>query len=472
MSSDLSSAPAFRNARPAPVWTAVVLAMAVCSVGCAVHRPDMATARSAFAAGDLGAADATLREIADSRSKESDAAALDLAIVELASGDSLAAEQRLRKLRDQFDSRPLLTPLADTASMVTDDRTRIYRSSGYEQVMIRSMLALCSLSRDAADAEAYTLQAQMKQQELAKHAEERGLMETVAEAGTQAYQPMAMTSYLRGVLREATHRDYDDATKAYQLVSQIRPDFRPAHEDIARASGGTHSRPGHGVIYVLACVGRGPVLVEQEAETTTTAMNIASALLSNVSNDEDSEEDDDDRQVILGNIASVKIPVVAIPDSPTAALATTIDGQVYGATQTLTDVADLAIRQNEIERPWTIARAVMRRVTKESMVATAGRQLGLSGTPGKLFHLAAASAWSASESADTRCWGLLPREVQVLRAELPTGSHAVTLTPLGFDGGEIGTPVQTSVSIEDGRNHYLIAIAPGRHVFLAGEPTP
>ena len=30
------------------------------------------------------------------------------------------------------------------------------------------------------------------------------------------------------------------------------------------------------------------------------------------------------------------------------------------------------------------------------------------------------------EAADTRCWGLLPDKIQVLRIELPAGRHRVT----------------------------------------------
>ena len=32
-------------------------------------------------------------------------------------------------------------------------------------------------------------------------------------------------------------------------------------------------------------------------------------------------------------------------------------------------------------------------------------------------------AWEATEAADTRCWGLLPEKIQVLRIELPAGRH-------------------------------------------------
>ncbi len=395
-------------------------------VGCARSLQSIESARDAFAAGDLAQADKTLREASQRRGRFKDASSLDLAMVELASGDAKAAERRLLTLRDRFDRLPEITPIHEAAAIATDDTARVFRPAGYEEVMIRAMLAICSLADDQFDAESYTLQAMAKQTELARRAEERGGAESA-----EAYQPIAFAPYLRGMLREATHHDYDDATRAYQLVSAVRPQFAPAQEDISRASGGVHSAPGHGVLYVIACVGRGPMLQETVAPTTTVALQIASVALNATTND----EGDDQRDVpTLPNIASVKVPQVVLPPSDIAAVGVRIGGHLYGATQTLTDVGELAVRQTTAEMPWTIARAVVRRVTKEAAVAKVGDSLGLDGDAGSLFHFAAASAWSGVEHADTRCWGLLPREIQVLRAELPVGTHQVDLQALGYEG--------------------------------------
>ncbi|MEM9589602.1 MAG: hypothetical protein AAGA03_20130, partial [Planctomycetota bacterium] len=434
-------------------------------VGCASRRNQIRDAQVAFANGDLSSARESLLEIAHSRSHARDAAQLDLAMVELAAGDAEAAENRLRILRDRFDALPDSAPIREAKSLITDDRSRLFRPTGYEEVMIRGMLAICSLATDQTDAEAYSLQAEMKQTELARLAEERGLASQWVAAGEKSFQPIAFAPYLRGMLREATHRNYDDATRAYQLVSQVQPDFIPAHEDIARASGGVHSRPGHGVVYVLACVGRGPVLTETTAETTSTALSIASSILNAETNDSDDDEKDESVPV-LPNIASVKVPTVSIPPQTIQAIGVLVDGQLFGQTQTLTDVTDLAVGQLNSEMPWTIARAVVRRATKESMIAAASDQMGIQGDAGRLFHFAAASAWGASESADTRCWGLLPREIQVLRAELPVGTHQIGLSPMNVGGQSAGPMARQDVTVVDGRNHYVVAIAPDRFVHL------
>ncbi len=403
--------------------------------------------------GDLAAANEKLSQLADSKGRFSDAASLDLAMVELAAGDVSAAEARLRRLRDKFDATPDVTVVREAASLVTDDTARTFRPAGYEEVMIRSMLAICSLAGDASDAESYALQAAMKQSELARAATDRGLLDA-----TDVYQPIAMAPYLRGMLREATHHQYDDAARAYKLVSDVRPQFAPAAADIARASGGIHSAPGHGVLYVIACVGRGPRLQESVAETTSAALSIASVVFNSQTNQPTRGEG---HPLVLPNIASVKVPAVVLPPSNIASVGARIDGTLYGATQTLTDINELAVRQTEAEMPWTIARAVVRRAAKESAVAAAGDSLGLDAVAGSLFQFAAASAWSGSENADTRCWGLLPREIQVLRAELPSGTHQLQLEPLGFAGQPVSQGIVRQFDITDGRNQYVIVIAPG-----------
>ncbi|WP_146527241.1 hypothetical protein [Novipirellula artificiosorum] len=429
--------------------------------GCAGGLRKIDNARGAFAAGDLDTSAETLSELAESRRRFADAAALDLAMVELARGDARSAEQRFRKLRDQFDAQPKLAPLSEVASIVTDDTARVFRPTGYEQIMIRTMLAVCSLATDGADAESYAMQAVMRQKELASEAEDRGV-----EDVSQAYQAVAFAPYIRGILREATHHDYDDAAKAYQLVSAVQPSFRAATRDMERASVGSHSAPGHGVLYVIGCVGRGPVLREVEAPTTTSAMQIASSVL-NAQNNRDNDEGDSGDVIALPNIASVKVPAVFVPDSGIVAIGVRADGVAVGVTETLTDVGMLAQQQNDAEMPWTIARAVIRRAAKETAVATAGNSLGLSGTAGSLFHFAASSAWSSTEHADTRCWGLLPRQIQVLRVELPAGEYDIGLHSLGPTGMEMGIGRIKPITLIDGKNEYMIAIAPDETIYLA-----
>jgi uncharacterized protein len=142
-----------------------------------------------------------------------------------------------------------------------------------------------------------------------------------------------------------------------------------------------------------------------------------------------------------------------------------VGGRLFGATQTLTDVGALAVHQQQAEMPWTIARAVVRRATKETTVAKTGDALGLDGAVGSLFHFAAATAWSSTENADLRCWGLLPREIQVFRAELPAGQHKINLQPLSYHGNALSVGPIKTVDIRDGVNQYMIVLAPGATLY-------
>lgn len=415
--------------------------------GCAAFRPDIQRGRTAYHLGDFETARTELQKVAQSRSRAAKAAQLDLAMVQLASGHSDQAIVSLRRLRDEFNDDSAAAPLATAASIVADDNLRVYRPAGYEQVMIRSLLALGSLASGDGDAESYALQAQMFQADLARQAEARGLI-----AAGEVYQPLALAPYLRGVMRESTLRDYDDAARAYQLVSHWEPRFAPAQSDIERCLAGVHSPAGHGVLYVIALVGRGPILQPADAETTTAALEIASHLYAFQSAD----------RLRLPNFVSVKVPQVVVPHSPAAAVSIDSSGVWLGATQSLVDIGAMAQAQCEAEMPWTIARAVVRRMTKEVAVTQASQAVGLSGFGRDLANFATINTWSLTEQADTRCWGLLPREIQVLRAELPVGSHRIGLSVVDDHGKPLGVTQSVDVEIHDGQNSYLTTIASER----------
>jgi len=455
-----------------PAELLLLLVAIACLPGCARSVATIGSARQAFAVGDLTTAAVTLKEVASEHSEVQETAELDMAVIELATGSPSAAERRLRAMRDRFDTAAKINPFSETVAVLTDDNAKHFRPAGYEEVMIRTMLAICSLAGDQVDAESYTLQAINRQSKLAAKANKRGL------DGGKIYQPIAIAPYLRGVLREATHHDYDDASRYYQLASTVQPDFTAAATDIARSKSGTHSAKGNGVLYVISCVGRGPVLQETVAPTTTATLAIASSVLNSATNqtgDDEAKENGTDQSdpeevPALPNIASVKVPEVVIPESPVASVGIFVNGEPIGRTETLTNVAELAIRQNQAEMPWTIARAIVRRVTKEAAVASIGDAMGLEGTAGSLFHFATASAWSGMEKADTRCWGLLPREIQVLRTELPAGSHQVQVVPLGCQNGLLSNGTQQPITIINGRNQYMIVMAPSAEMHVVYQP--
>jgi hypothetical protein len=107
-----------------------------------------------------------------------------------------------------------------------------------------------------------------------------------------------------------------------------------------------------------------------------------------------------------------------------------------------------------------LARAVVRRVVKNGLILGTKEVVGQDrNSPLNIGLDVLGLAWMAAESADTRCWGLLPEKIQVLRIELPAGDHQVTLQP-STHYGPAGSEEHQLVNIANGRNTYLLANFP------------
>jgi uncharacterized protein len=418
--------------------------IAVCS-GCASHAERTLKLHNAYYDNQLPAAQAAADERLKHERANNDLLKLDQAMIDLAAGKAAAAEQKLREVRDRFDQLEGANAAGKAASYLTDDNRRAYSGEDYEKVLIRAFLALSNLMHDGGDAEAYSLQLIDKQEQIIAGGEDKKGNNPKAN-----YQRVALAPYLRGVLREATHLDYDDAERSYLAVVNWQPAFQAGRFDLDRAVHGHHSAPGNGVVYVFALTGRGPYKEEAIEVPSTAALFIAGEIVSAVG-----------QQTVPPNVAPVKVPRVVARRSNIAAVSVSTGSQQLGATETITDVTQLAIQQSEALYPTVIARAVARRLLKNGIVyggkEAAGIQKG--SLPGLAIDLAGL-AWQATESADTRCWGLLPDRIQVLRLELPAGQHDLRLTPLNHGGTPTGRPATHRIHVADSRNTYLLASFP------------
>ena len=424
--------------------------------GCATHADRLVAVRNAYYSGDLAAAESIITEGLKSDKRDADVLRLEQAMVQLSNGRAHEAEQTLRLVRDRFDELSQASVAETTASYLTDDTRRGYAGEDYEQVLIRGFLALANLMHDGGDAEAYSLQLIDKQEQIiAAGAREDG------ENPKLSYQRVALAPYVRGVLREATHVDYDDAERSFVTVVNWQPGFQAGRFDLERAARGTHSAPGHGVLYVFALTGRGPFKVETVEVPSSAALLISGEIVSALGD-----------QTVPPNVAPVKVPKVVRQACTVDCVGVRVNGQPAGRTETITDVSDLAVRQYEAIYSQVVARAVARRCLKKGIVYGGKEMTGIDkgSLPGLAFDLAGI-AWEAAESADTRCWGLLPDRIQVLRIELPAGTHEVILQPQTAHGTSRRPTVQR-VEIADGRNTYLLASAPDNVVgqVLVSEP--
>ncbi len=423
-----------------------LIAAATC--GCTTHEQRLIAVRDQFYTGNLELARQTIDKERKRYRKESDVLLLEKSIIELADGHPKQAERMLREVRDNFDHLEQFSAGEAAASMLTDDNAHSYAGEDYEKVLVRAMLAVTNLLEDGQDAGAYALQVSDKQQQIIEAGADKS-----GDNPKLSYQHVAVGAYIQGMLREATHANYDDAARASAMVCSWQPDFPYAQQDLERATHGRHSAPGNGVLYVFTFVGRGPLKAEKVEVPSTAALAIAGAVLSATS-----------KYGLPPNIAPVKVPIVIVPPSQLTEVRVAVDQQPVGATATITDVGRMAVQQYEAIYPRVLARAIVRRVVKNGIILGAEEAAGKQGgSPLNLGLEVLGLVWMASEAADTRCWGLLPDKIQVLRVELPAGDHQVTLQPSAV-GNPVGSQEHQLVTIANGRNTYMLANFPDPHL--------
>jgi hypothetical protein len=432
------------------LWLALALALS----GCTSYAQRIRTPRELFYNGRVEQAAEQLEKQLKHAGKDRDVVALDLAMAQLFAGRPQEAEKLLRDVRNRFDYLEQKDLAEAALSYLTDDNRRAYAGEDYEKVLIRVMLALADLMLGGQDAEAYSLQVNAKQEQIiagGARLDEKNNPKT-------AYQRVAVGAYLHGVLREATHHNYDDAERAFATVVSWQPGFPSALSDLRRVQSGRHSAPSHGVLYVFAFVGRGPFKVESSEVPTSQAMLIADRILSAVG-----------KHSLPPTLAAIKVPQVARYRNQVDRMLVVVDGRPRGTTDTITNVGQMAVQQCEAIHTHTLARAVARRAVKKAAVYAVKDTTGANPLV-SLAMDAAGVAWEASESADTRCWALLPDSIQVLRLELPAGEHVVELGP-ARGTTSAGPTSRAAVRIEDGRNTYALVCCPEQvagHVLVSG----
>ena len=425
---------------------ALLLALLVVGLtGCSTHADRLRQIRTAYGNGDLSQAETLLEKSLAKRGADTELLYLESAIVRLAAGKPHEAERLLRQVRDQFDHVEQTSAAETALVMLTDDQRKEYPGEDYEKVLIRAFLALSNLLHSGGDAEAYSLQIAEKQQQIIENG-----VDAEGSNAKGVYQQVALGPYLRGTLREATHRDYDDAARNWAMVVDWQPEFSSGPSHLQRALHGRHSAPGDGVLYVFALVGRGPAKEEVAEVPSSAALLVADRILSGIL-----------KHQLPPTVTPIKIPRVVATSNHVSHVQVVLPGQAPMVTETITDVTRMALHQYQAVQTEIMARAVARRLVKKSVIYGTKEAIGMSRGSLETIPLDIAGiVWEATERADTRCWSLLPDTIQVLRMELPAGEHALELQPVDRHGRPLNSPARPSVMIEDGRNTYMLLNVP------------
>lgn len=386
--------------------------------------------------------------------KEQDVYDLNAASLELAAGNIDEAKRKLLSARDNFDAieEQLVKKAGENLLQYwTDDNMVSYEGEDYEKVMIRVHLAIADLLGSGQDARAYAHQIAALQDEIVS----RGAIDDPRDSGKKlnpktAYPRVPIGPYIEGLLWEETYTDSSEAARSYAKVAQWRPQFKQGKEDLVRAQTSVHSRPGYGRLYVFAFVGRGPRKEQVNAEVTQFAMLVADQIFSATN-----------KYSVPPTLAPVPIPALVVEEPYVDGVALDVDGDRVGQTETLADVNEMAIKQYEATKDQLIARAVVRRVVKKGTVYAA-KEIGQVSPWVSLAADVGGVVWEAAETADTRCWGLLPAKIQVLSVELPAGEHQITFSPCDRNGRNLGATLTRSVRVDANRNAYTLVNYPDR----------
>jgi len=422
--------------------------------GCATHADRLRAARQSFYTGNTLSARAKIdEELKKGHRKEHDVLKLDQAVIDLFSGDTKSAKKALREVRDSFDHLEQKSATEGVLAMLTDDNAVAYAGEDYEKVMIRVLLTLADLVDEGNDAAAYSLQINAKQNEIIQSGLGLGNVkemknpenpdETINPKG--AYKYLAIGPYLRGLIREETLTNYDDAFYAYQQVQQLAPGFQQGRFDLNRVVNSRHSAQGNGVVYVFTFIGKGPYKEKETADATQIGLLIADQIFSATN-----------KYSVPPTVAPVWIPKVVVPYNRIQTVSVKVNQQLIGNTETITNVSQLALEQYEASRNVIIARAIMRRIVKKGVIYAAKEVADVNPWISLAMDLGGI-VWEATETADTRCWGLLPEKIQVLRLELPEGKHEISLIPKGESGYPIGESRTETIRVHRGRNTYVLA---------------
>jgi hypothetical protein len=442
--------------------------------GCASFGERTTKIRSNFANGDLAKANAEIEKALKTRKRsDADLHNLNRAIISLSSGKPKEAETLLRQVRDNFDhhERERAKKVVEKAvSMLADDNTISYAGEDYENVLIRVFLALSNLMHDGTDAPAYALQVGYKQNEIVQKGAVQDPQDPKKTVNPKAaaYRQVAIGQYLIGAMQEATYRNQDDAVKAYEAVCAWEPGFVQGRQDLERARRSVHAQSGNGVVYVFALVGSGPFKVQKNCEVLHEAQIWTTFLIAMMSN-----------RPTLPDFAPIMIPYIVRSMENRTALHVSIDGKWNGSTETITDISKMAEEQFEAVKPQIIARAVIRRAFKKAVVYGTKEATDANTWVGLLMDVGG-MVWESVETADTRCWNLLPAEIQVTRLEVPAGERRLTLQPMSrvysmSHRGHIvsehsthtGSAQSKTIKVEPGRNTYVLANFPNNE--LVGE---
>ncbi len=345
---------------------------------------------------------------------------LDIGLSFHSSGRYQESNQAFLKADEIAEIKDYTSLSKEAATLLTSDNIKDYKGEDFENVLISTYLAMnYALMGDTENA---LVEARRVNHKLYRMVNE----------GQRKYQQSAFARYLSAILYEAEH-NYNDAYVDYKNTYQLRNNFAGLRWDLWRCA------------WLL----RMPDEMEKwDQEFNLTAQDHARAqLLGPKSNQGEIIVlyENGISPIKRPNPAFTQIPKFYPRSNPVSYAKVEVNGVDQGNTALLEDIESTAIQNLDEKFGGILAKKIAGLVAKEAVAYQIGKS-----TNSPILGLIAKIAMYASDQADVRSWNLLPRDLQILRIPVASGTYTVRVLPEGW------SPLpEKTVQIGPGQKHFL-----------------
>lgn len=307
------------------------------------------------------------------------------------------------KVLDAFWERPTVSgrSLSENAlSFVVNDKTLPYDGEGFEVALLHAYLAWTFLLKGDLDGAAVEVR--------------KGyVVQQVEEERYESEYGMNRFARFVSALTQEQDRAYDEAELDLVPLAEALPDNQAVSYSLERVrrlqSGAGGAEFAHPQLIVIYEQGQMPQKIAKEFVYPTGR-----------------------------TFGRISVPAFGPPRPEARRMRVELDGQSLGEPQVVEDVLSVARANLQDRIAWLTAKTIGRSAAKSILIGEASRNVAkdqgdfagfMVGMVGGLI-----STWS--ERADLRSWLTLPVTIQVLRAPVEPGTHAVRLVLLDLNGGE------------------------------------
>lgn len=440
--------------------------------GCwTTRRQWIEQSRWQYHTGDWQGADESLQKALKRPRRDESVLKLDQAMVRMSQGDLAESVRLFQDVRDDFASQPVGLAWQNASSYLTDDNTRPYLGEDHEKILLSVLLTIADWVRGGGDAVAYahqmgdSLDAFLTARQAALSAESSSAVSATAVEGesggpaasvseavsTSSLAPdalraeLAIAPFLRGLVRGESRLQHDDVVRNLQQALEWRSDSPFLMREYLERLERREPPVGFGRVYVIALVGRGPVKVAAVEPVSTQVLAVADRILSALG-----------KYSLPPTIAPVTVAKMVPATNNFEQLGVEFNGQSCGSTETVADIEHLAMLRQAEQWNEVLARAVVRRVVKKSVIVATKARTGATEGWSSLAYNVAGVLWEGAEQADLRGWSLLPQQIQVVRIDAPVGTHEIALRPQRQGRLHPSNVLRGTVTVRDGHTSLVL----------------